>query len=277
VSLPTITGVAKLLGDPKSGPTKSGGSWTNAILKFTAWRKVDDEWTEGEGVVAAAIAFDDVAAQLAAFRKGDPIEIHGTASLGLWNDAPQLRVTLGGCRRPLPRQKQQRERDEQPAAAPVRDLRTSVLGADPQRDELAARREAGQRLARAHRDNPRLTPRGGVTDQPEFSARTPVSPKGTPEAYLAATSNVTAYTNRATRAMTATPDETSDGWHRCLNCGGKLGVDYDRDQPGNDGYWVHDRTGKRQCTSSSAAVGGWPGPGTNSHAGNPRLAERRRV
>lgn len=94
MSLPTITGTGQLLGDPKTGPTRTGGTWCNAVVKFQAWKKVDDVWTEGDTVVAAVITFDDDAGRiLAGLRKGDIVTVTGTATVGLYREQAQLRVT----------------------------------------------------------------------------------------------------------------------------------------------------------------------------------------
>ncbi len=97
MSLPTLTGTAKLLTDPRKALTKTGKPMATVVLKFQSWRKVDGKWEEGESVVAAAIAFEDVARELVQFGKGDDVDIAGTATLGMWQDKPQLKLTVTTC------------------------------------------------------------------------------------------------------------------------------------------------------------------------------------
>ncbi len=97
MSLPTLTGTAKLLTDPRKALTKTGKPMATVVLKFAAWRKVDGKWEEGDSVVAAAIAFEDTARELVAFAKGDDVDITGTCTLGMWQDKPQLRLTVTAC------------------------------------------------------------------------------------------------------------------------------------------------------------------------------------
>lgn len=97
MSLPTLTGTAKLITDPRKQLTKTDQPMATAILKFSAWRKVDGKWEEGEGVIAAAIAFEDVARSLASFVKGNDVTVAGTVTLGMWQDKPQVRLTLTSC------------------------------------------------------------------------------------------------------------------------------------------------------------------------------------
>lgn len=95
MSLPKVTGTAKLLTDPKKALTKTGKPMATVLLKFVGWRKDDDgKWVEGDHVIAAAIAFEDVARDLAGFAKGDDVEVEGVATVAVWNDRPQLNLTL---------------------------------------------------------------------------------------------------------------------------------------------------------------------------------------
>jgi hypothetical protein len=101
VSLPTLHGTGKLLTDPKQGTSHDGSPWCSVILKFQTWRKGDDGWVEGDGAVASLIAFKETAAKLARFAKGDEVEFKGTASVGIWKDQPQFKVTVTACRVPV--------------------------------------------------------------------------------------------------------------------------------------------------------------------------------
>lgn len=94
MSLPRVTGTAKLLTDPKKALTKGGKPMATVLLKFAAWRKVDDKWVEGDSVVASAIAFEDVARTLAGFAKGDDVAVEGVATLAAWKEQPRLNLTL---------------------------------------------------------------------------------------------------------------------------------------------------------------------------------------
>jgi single-stranded DNA-binding protein len=101
MALPELRGIARLLSDPRTGIGKTGKPWTSALLKFTQWRKTDDGWEECDGVVASAIAFEDVAGQVADYRKGDDIEVRGPITLEEWNGKPQLKLTVAACRHPI--------------------------------------------------------------------------------------------------------------------------------------------------------------------------------
>lgn len=101
MALPELRGTARLLTDPRTGVSKNDKPWTSALLKFPQWRKTDDGWEEGDGVVASAIAFEDVAEQLAGYAKGDEIELRGPASLEEWQGKTRLKLTIEACRRPV--------------------------------------------------------------------------------------------------------------------------------------------------------------------------------
>ncbi len=95
MSLPRVTGTARLLTEPTRKATKDHKPMSTALLKFTGWRKDDGgKWTEGDSVIAAAIAFEDVARALAGFVKGDDVQVEGVATLTVWKDEPRLNLTL---------------------------------------------------------------------------------------------------------------------------------------------------------------------------------------
>ena len=93
MALPELRGVGRLLTDPHHGTGKSGKPWCSALIKFSSWRKVNGTWVEGEGTVASVMTFEDNAAELARYAKGDPIGIHGTVKAAVWKDKPQLGIT----------------------------------------------------------------------------------------------------------------------------------------------------------------------------------------
>lgn len=97
MSLPTISGTAQLLTDPRKALTKTGKPMATALLKFAAWRKVDGKWEEGDSVVASTIAFEDAARALAAFTKGDNVAVTGTATVTMWKDQPRLNLAVQTC------------------------------------------------------------------------------------------------------------------------------------------------------------------------------------
>lgn len=101
MALPELRGIARLLTEPRTGVGSTGKPWTSALIKFPQWRKTDDGWKEGDGVVASIIGFEDVADQLAGYAKGDEIEVRGTVTLGEWQGKPQLKLTVEACRRPV--------------------------------------------------------------------------------------------------------------------------------------------------------------------------------
>jgi single-stranded DNA-binding protein len=97
MALPELRGTGRLLTDPRSGTGNNDKPWSSALVKFPTWRKTDDGWEETEGTVASVIAFDDLAAQLGQFTKGDSVGIHGTAKAAVWKDKPQIAVTISQC------------------------------------------------------------------------------------------------------------------------------------------------------------------------------------
>lgn len=93
MALPEIRGNGRLITDPRTGTTKTDKPWTSALIKFPVWRKVDEQWEEGEGTVASVMAYEDNAPLLAGYAKGDAIGVHGTAKAAVWNDKPRIDVT----------------------------------------------------------------------------------------------------------------------------------------------------------------------------------------
>jgi hypothetical protein len=96
MSLPKVTGTARLLTEPTRKATKDNKPMSTALIKFTGWRKDPaGKWVEGDSVVASAIAFEDVARDLAGFTRGDNVEVDGTVTgLQVWKDEPRLNVTV---------------------------------------------------------------------------------------------------------------------------------------------------------------------------------------
>jgi single-stranded DNA-binding protein len=98
VSLPLITGTARIVADPKRGVTKTNEPWASAIVRFTGYRKVDGKWEEDTSFGASVVAFGDTARALFAFAKGDEVEIHGKVkNVTVWQPAtgeprPQLQL-----------------------------------------------------------------------------------------------------------------------------------------------------------------------------------------
>lgn len=112
MSLPTLTGTAKLLTDPKKALTRTGNPMATVLVKFVGFRKVDGKWEEDGGVVASAIAFEDAARALVAFAKGDSVELEGRATeVTIWKDKPQIKLTVSACSAPV------RQSDTQRVAA----------------------------------------------------------------------------------------------------------------------------------------------------------------
>jgi single-stranded DNA-binding protein len=101
MALPELRGIGRLLTDPRTGTSQNGNPWTSVLVKFAQWRKTDDGWQEGDGQVASCIAFGDVAAEVARFAKGDEIELRGPAHVEMYQDKPQLKVTVVACRVPV--------------------------------------------------------------------------------------------------------------------------------------------------------------------------------
>lgn len=110
MSLPTLTGTAELLTDPKKALTKTNKPMATALLKFAAWRKVDGKWVEGDSVVASAIAFEDNARDLAGYSKGDKVTVTGPCTVTVWNDKPRLNLTITAVSAPEPRVVRDNER-----------------------------------------------------------------------------------------------------------------------------------------------------------------------
>lgn len=97
MALPELRGTGRLLTDPRNGVGKNDKPWTSALIKFPTWKKTDSGWEEQDGAVASVIAFDDNAPLLAGYAKGDPIGVYGTVKPAVWNDKPQLAVSLTAC------------------------------------------------------------------------------------------------------------------------------------------------------------------------------------
>lgn len=94
MSLPRVTGTARLLTEPTRKLTKTDKPMSTALFKFVGWRKDGEKWVEGDSVVASAIAFEDVARDLVRFAKGDDVQVEGVATVGVWKDQPRLNLTL---------------------------------------------------------------------------------------------------------------------------------------------------------------------------------------
>lgn len=164
MSLPTIgPSTGTLLGDIKTGTTRTGGVWAAAVVKFQAWRRHDGEWTEGDSVIASVIGFDDVARSLVALdlKKGDALEIEGSANVGEWSGKPQLRITLSAVRRPAKRQPDAgNHHDAQSIPAQPGPGRTQATrdtsGAPSNVTRADFGRDAMNRLRRSHEGNPRF-------------------------------------------------------------------------------------------------------------------------
>lgn len=93
MALPELRGTGRLLTAPRTGTTSTGTPYASTLVKFPQWRKADGEWEEGEGAVASVIAYDDNAALLAAYAKGDDVGVHGSCKPAIYKDKPQLAVT----------------------------------------------------------------------------------------------------------------------------------------------------------------------------------------
>ncbi len=106
MSLPTLHGTVLLTTDPRTGETRSGDPYTSALGRFQTWRKTDAGWEEGDSHAANLIAFGDAARDLAAFAKGDRVELKGTVTPAVWKDTPQLKVTVTACRVPVKQTRQ---------------------------------------------------------------------------------------------------------------------------------------------------------------------------
>lgn len=169
MSLPEVRGAGKLVTDPRSGETKTGGRWTNGLIRFQSWRKTGDDWEPGDAVVASVIGFDEVADQLAGYAKGDDVAVQGVTSVGIWKEQPQLKITLsrvwkperrkGGSQASTPRG-QDATKAAQNARTPGQS--TTVDRGEPHRRNAGAaaptdldayRRETGTRLLRQHAGN----------------------------------------------------------------------------------------------------------------------------
>lgn len=98
MSLPLITGAARIVTDPKRGVTKTNEPWASAVVRFTGFRKVEGKWEEDTSFSASVIAFGDTARALFAFVKGDEVEIYGKVKdVTVWQPAtgdprPQLQL-----------------------------------------------------------------------------------------------------------------------------------------------------------------------------------------
>jgi hypothetical protein len=117
VSLPQITGTARIVTDPKRGVTKTNEPWASTVVRFTGYRKVEGKWEEDASFSASVIAFGDTARTLFAFAKGDEIEVHGKVKdVTVWQPTtgdprPQLQLVADSV------EAAQRGRSRQPLQA----------------------------------------------------------------------------------------------------------------------------------------------------------------
>lgn len=117
MSLPHVDGRARIISDPRRGAT-STGVWANVTAKFTGWKKTDSGWEENGGIVVTLCGYDDVARQLAAFAKGDEVEVDGRIKeLSVWtprngDPRPSLSITVNEIRAA-----EKKARASEPAAA----------------------------------------------------------------------------------------------------------------------------------------------------------------
>ncbi len=101
MSLPKVTGTARLLTEPRRMLTSTKKPMCSVLLLFQGWRKGDaDKWVEGDAVKADAVAFEEVARALAGFEKGDNVEIVDATITGVevWKDQPRLKVRVKDLR-----------------------------------------------------------------------------------------------------------------------------------------------------------------------------------
>lgn len=149
MALPELRGEGRLLTDPRHGTTKTDKPWCSALVKFPAWRKVDDEWIEDDADVASVMAFDDNAQLLARFAKGDEVGVHGKARLAEWNGKPQFAVTL--TRAPWVPERKARSARSNGSGRPTDHghtgnvLRRARAAAQAERDQFKARRLSAER------------------------------------------------------------------------------------------------------------------------------------
>jgi len=119
MSLPLITGTARIVSEPRRGVTKTNELWASVIARFIGCRKTDaGKWEEDTSFSASIIAFGDTARALFAFAKGDDIEVHGKVrDVTVWqpptgDPRPQLQIAAT-----VVEAAQQRRRSRQPIAA----------------------------------------------------------------------------------------------------------------------------------------------------------------
>jgi hypothetical protein len=104
MSLPNITGTARLLTDPRRRLTSTQKPMASALLLFQGWKKDSDgKWIEGDSLAVDAVAFEDPARILAQCAKGDHVEITEAVATGIevWNDRPRLKIRIDVCRGPV--------------------------------------------------------------------------------------------------------------------------------------------------------------------------------
>ncbi len=97
MSLPKVTGTARLLTDPRKILTSTQKPMCSVLLLFQGWRKDEDgKWVEADSVKADAVAFEDVARALAEFAKGDNVEVVDATitAIEVWNEKPRLKVRV---------------------------------------------------------------------------------------------------------------------------------------------------------------------------------------
>lgn len=183
MSLPTITGTARLVTDPKRGVTRSNDPWANCVVRFVGFKKTEaGRWEEDTSFSCTVVAFGDAARQLVEYAKGDEVEVTGKLKeLSVWtpergDPRAQLSIVASELTRPDKRSNGRSTRNDddrriEPQRRPSRAdaVRAAVLGRpaepppaqdrqpDPGRpvDLNAYRLDPRAKLRRAHASNPR--------------------------------------------------------------------------------------------------------------------------
>lgn len=141
MTLPELRGQGRALTDPRSGTTGSGTPWCSLLLKFPSWKKTDDGWKEQpDSPVASVVAYDDLAAQLAKYAKGDDLGVLGTTKLSVWKDKPQFSITASQLWTPERKPRQAAKRDQ--PAPPTTGLTEARSAASASLRQLDARLSA---------------------------------------------------------------------------------------------------------------------------------------
>lgn len=137
MSLPTITGTARITTDVVPREGKTGAPWLSLALHFQGYRKQPDDgsWAEADHFRVNAVAFGDTATWLADnVKRGDAVTVTGVLKTSSWTDAEGA-------------QKSRPQLVIREAALPERKAKAEAPPPDPTRRDVLNRLQRGHQAA----------------------------------------------------------------------------------------------------------------------------------